>query len=260
MEDQSIPQQPIPSQKKKEGLIFLLIAIIVALLSGFSVYFWQQSFVSSLKQKLANQQLQIQQLQKKSEEKTQTEIQPVSTSDSRILLTPEIMGEHNRPGEDCDIELNNDEPSTTITYKNQSKGLSVELPYNPYWGNDTYKISPYDEYDTSVRFGNISPFQHSEACEWTRPESIFFEATMTIEETESRLKSNPVIKQTIEKIKLSNGLTGFKYIDEGPGIPYVVEVVGDIYNYRIRLSPGSEDSNKEFAHIENIANSIKLVK
>jgi len=257
MEYQNPPQQPINTNTNNKSLIFLPTIIIVAFLSGLSVYFWQQSSISKLKEELANQRLQIHPLQEEIQNISPTVTQPTPFIDSRILLTPDNIEEYNKPYETaCDVKFNYDKPNTTVVYQNSTNGFSVSIPFNPSWGNDKYRINPYDEKNNLISFGYIIPL---EACSWTRLNTILVKPAMTVEETQSDLSSNFVIKQTLEKIKLSNGLIGFKYIDEGLSRIYTIEVVGEKYNYKISMWPDLDSVGTEFKSVETIANSIRLI-
>ncbi|RLC35364.1 hypothetical protein DRH14_01105 [Candidatus Shapirobacteria bacterium] len=191
---------------------------------------------------------------------------PTPTPDTRILLTPDNIQQYNQPYDQaCDVQFNYDPPTTTVTYVDSDKGLSIEIPNNPNWGNDQYRINAYDENlatqkDVIVQFGPIGPF---EGCTWTRLDTILFEPAKTIKQTEVSLRSdlgpNTTSSSSLRQITLTNGLTAFEYIDEGIGRIYTIEVVGKKYNYRISLWPKTDDTSKEFALVESIANTIKLI-
>ncbi|RLC35650.1 hypothetical protein DRH14_00365 [Candidatus Shapirobacteria bacterium] len=184
-----------------------------------------------------------------------------AVSDSRILLTPENIEKYNKPYEKaCDVKFNNDKATDTVVYVDKSRGLSVELPYNPNWGNETYRINPYDEYtdDTYIRlrFGPVITF---EGCSWSRLKNFGFVPVQTVKQTEVSLRKNPTIHSgDIEKIQLTNGLTAFQYIDDGIALMYTIEVVGKKHNYVISW-PGTGNAQSEFAHLRTIAESIKLI-
>lgn len=67
-----------------------------------------------------------------------------SEEDSRVLLTQQNIAKYNN-SPDCKEKFNNDDPVIQVTYKNKMKGISFNVPYNPKWGNEKYRISPYEE-------------------------------------------------------------------------------------------------------------------
>ena len=172
--------------------------------------------------------------------------------DGRTILTIKNGSGYNPSATpDCQAIFNQDAADATIIYSNQTKGLSVELPYNPDWGNATYKLNPYDETDEFVAYG---PLVISENCGWTRDYFIHFEPAVSAEELVASLEA----KGTQAEIITFNDLAAVKYVDMGLCNYPTIEVIGQKYNYR--FAPTCADLTDDgFAFLENIINTAKLL-
>ncbi len=225
------------------------------MLIGFAYLFWQQSSsMSQLRSEIESQEQKISQLLQESSPPV-NETTP-KAPDDRILLTPETMEQYWTSENGCRERFNYDKPNTYITYQSESRGLSVEIPYNLSWGNETYRINPYDEVLDGIKFGNIGPL---EACSWVRTDLISFKPALTVAETLAELSSKTLFITDIEKVVLTNGLTGFKYFESGLVEDTVIEVIGKKFNYKISIWPKTISQEEGFALAEKIANSIKLL-
>jgi len=217
----------------------ILIAVVAALLAGSGVYLWQQNQPSILPL-AGNQELP-------KEVVTPNQVKP--TLDTRILLNPENIEQYNTPP-NCQEKFNFDSADTSVDYANSAKGISVQIPYNPSWGSDKYKINPYDENEREVSFGPIGAF---EACGWTRSYFIRFLPAKSADAVISSLRS-----ETKPTKAIINGLNTVKYTDFGLCLYPTLQVIGKKYNYEFVPVCGLE-IEKEFKFLENIVKTVKLV-
>ncbi len=181
--------------------------------------------------------------------------------DKRILLTLENISQYNNPSNpNCSEKFNQDPPNTIIKYEDKEKGISFDMPYNSDWGNEKYKINPYEKWkDESgkdyILFGSITDF---EACSWVQSYALVFNpvksADMLIKEMEE-IPYYPeifIIKPTKKSI---NGLDIVESQSHGMCDSGELEVVGKKYNYVLRPLCGAD-----FEFLESIVKSIKLIE
>lgn len=180
-------------------------------------------------------------------------------ADDRTLLTSENISQYNPPSKpNCSEKFNTDMPDTIAKYENMDRGITLELPYNKNWGNETYKIMPYEMWNDEtgeeyVLFGPITDF---EACSWVRNYALYFypakSADMRIEE----MKKAPNYSETfiIEPTKkVIAGLDIIEFQSHGLCDNVELEVVGKKYNYVLKPLCGTD-----LGFLENISKSIKL--
>ena len=182
----------------------------------------------------------------------------IESKDERILLTSENIYQYNPPTDPgCYEKFNQDSPNTTIDYYNKEKGISFRVPYNSNWGNEKYKINPYEEYSDEsgeyILFGSITDF---EACSWVRTYALYFHPVKSAENIIKDIKKHIdpelfIIEPTKKSI---NGLDIVEYQSHGLCDSGELEVIGENYNYILRPLCGAD-----FEFLENIVKSIELI-
>ena len=174
----------------------------------------------------------------------------------RVLLTP-LSGKsyYNPAGEwNCNVQFNFDPPTVNVSYSNLLRGISISIPFNEKWGNEKYRINPYDEMGEAILFGPIESF---EACAWVRSYSILFTKAETSEQVvsdlqkEGELSFGPVIE-------MMNNLTIVKYETLGLCSVPRIQVIGKKFNYDIGPTCGIE-RDKEFQFLGSVIQTLKLV-
>lgn len=179
--------------------------------------------------------------------------------DARILLTLQNLNQYNvQSAVSCNEEFNNDAPSTTVNYKSEEFGISIDVPYNPKWGSDRFKINPYDIYNSNdgyfISFGSMDVF---EACGWTRHYNLSFLPAINSDDVISKIKSDhnyPAMYPVLPTVKDINGLEVVEYEVSGFCSYPTLEVIGKKFNY---LFSPTCDGNISF--FEDIVQSIKLI-
>lgn len=250
---------PVPKNFNK-NLIIIAMGFLAVILFAFSYLLWQQTLLTTkLKSEIKSQEEKISQLLAESPEPTQADdSNTIQTQDNRILLTMDNIKKYWTPETGCDEKFNYDNPSTLVTYTSKDSDLSVNLPYNPNWGNENYRINPYDKTEDGIQFGNIGQIG---TCHWTRYGKIDFLAPMTATQVLVDLENKGM--DEIKKVTLDNGLTAYQYIvgiNDPLPVPKIT-VIGRLYNYEISNGPSTLSSQETeiFAGIIEIANSIKLL-
>jgi hypothetical protein len=241
-------------------LLFTLILIAVAFVSGRVVYSWKQREVKELKTySQIDSRVYFQPTVAPSI--TPKEISPTLIPDNRILLTSNNASEENfksRGGmsdDACNENFNYDPPNTFIKYKNIAKGLELSIPYNNQWGSSRYKINPYDENEKGIKFGRFGIY---EGCSWLREYSLSFVNLQDKESTRKTIASGSnTVAASIKEYSLK-GMTAFMWSEDGPGCFTGAEFIGIKSNYRIIFS-GFCDDSKDQAVLESLASSIKLI-
>ncbi|MFH1457433.1 MAG: thrombospondin type 3 repeat-containing protein [Patescibacteria group bacterium] len=181
----------------------------------------------------------------------------VGETDNRILLTPQNISQYNNPP-NCNEKFNSYSANTNFTYSSGDRGISVELPYNSSWGNDKYRINPYDEHNNKLDFGFIAPF---EGCSWVRSYSMNFlpakTANQVIQDFEQD-QNYPDMFSVLPYKSIINNLEIVKYEMVGMcGYP-ALQVIGKKYNYEFQPMC-SVDRDKDFEYLENIVKTVKFL-
>ncbi len=181
-------------------------------------------------------------------------------ADKRISLTPENISQYNPPLKpNCSEKFNKDTPDVTVKYENKSRGIILELPYNKNWGNETYKINPYDKWNDEngkeyILFGPLTNF---EGCSWVRNYALYFYPANSADIRIEEMKKTPNYLEIfiLKPIKKSiNGLDVIEFQRHGLCDNSELEIVGKKYNYVLRPLCGAD-----FEFLENISKSIKLI-
>jgi hypothetical protein len=158
-------------------------------------------------------------------------------------------------------EFNHDPPTTEVSYINREKGISLKIPYNPNWGNEKIKISPYFSYEDRVEFGFLwfDPETHG----WKRAYVMYFKPQRSLEEAFANImkEAHPlneffvegIPKEKIVKGKINNHeIVKYEILTSLAGYDiFVVEVIGKKYNYEFQSQyPISEDLIKTIEFVE----------
>ncbi|MFO0703079.1 MAG: hypothetical protein U0514_04480 [Candidatus Andersenbacteria bacterium] len=170
-----------------------------------------------------------------------------TSSDDRTLLTVDSNGSYYPgKGEAPCTDFSTAAPTTTVNYSSAKRGLSMEVPYNPAWGNDQYRINAFDDIDDSqTPFGAGSPaaillgpiVSGLEGCGWVRPASITLTKAQTADQVIAALKAEASPDFPFETLKKTtiNGTTVVRWTYTSASIcggPYF-EVPGSKFNYQL---------------------------
>lgn len=149
------------------------------------------------------------------------------SSDTRILATA-------GRSDDC-RKFNDHEATQLIRYENQEKGISVAIPYNPAWGDNTYKVNPYDETENGIEFGPI--FSGDEgSCGWHRLFRLSFDKAESSKTLIQRINETPgfivgdLVAGKVEQKNIHN-FNVVEYFFEGMCGGGGFVVIGKKYNY-----------------------------
>jgi hypothetical protein len=187
--------------------------------------------------------------------------------DGRTLLTltnaEELISQNSITR--CDIDFNDAKPTTAATFSQQESGLSVELPYNPDWGNEQFKIQPYERFELSPgpnQTINFGPMFVGEGCGWFRAYTLQIGQQRSAQVlinglTESSQTSTPMVVGEPQQVKIGD-LTAVKYEEVGLCNGQTIEVIGQSHNYILRPLCGG-DSKEEFEFLESIVKTIRLI-
>lgn len=182
-------------------------------------------------------------------------------NDKRILITPENVSQLN-PSSDpkCYEKFNRENPNVIEKYENRDEGISIKLPYNAKWGNETYKINPYDKWndENGIRYILFGPITGFEGCSWARNYALYFFPAKSAEERMEELKQTPNYFEIFivePNRKLINGLDVIEYQSRGLCDNGELEIIGKKYNYVLRPLCGSD-----FEFLESIVESIRFIE
>jgi len=171
--------------------------------------------------------------------------------------------------ESCKEDFDFSEPNQIVPYSSEEWGFSFDVPYNEKWGNEKYKLNPYDErvdwaggkdYRTgseiyaAIVYGPIGVF---EACGWIRNfrvEIVEKKTADEILESLSRADDYEFLKEIYQPEKSSvNNLEIVKYRDYGLCSYSITIVIGKKYNYIFEpLCNGG--------FLDEEVNSVKLIE
>jgi len=257
-------QLPIASQGKNFIKIIIIILIVVAVLAIAGVVLaWQTGF--SIDKKIAdlataigqqNQSLgdRLERLESGLNADTPENLIENNNQDNnqeRILLTNNNIGQYNKgTSQDCDEDFNQSPYNKWANYQNKERGISLNIPYNDQWGNDQYRLNPYEQINNSLIFG---PIRGGEACSWTRVYKLEFLPVKSASEViGSLLGTEKFITQ-----KTFSGLTAVEYESSGLLQYANLEIIGQKFNYRLTMDCGSQ-CQAQFSLLEAMAASAKL--
>lgn len=277
-----MPNNPVPAvtppapKKSRLWLIILIVAVIAVVVVVALVLWWQNSTKNALEQEMGRLRNEIAVTPTISETPTPSltptptptptpTVTPTPTAvDNRILLTPATILQY------CDIgnpatlnrcgneQFNYDPPTTTVTYTNAAKGIKFEVPYNPKWGNDTFRVNPYDETANGVDFG---PIGQGEGGGWGRMnEQLIFEPAMSADRVIADLnaKEGEFFTNKPYQAKVDDK-TVVKYSMSALGDFFGMIVIGSKYNYHFTYWGEATNPNKYFGELENIVKTVEFI-
>ena len=155
-------------------------------------------------------------------------------------------------GEGCDEKFVHEDPNELIRYENSEKGFSFDVPFNQSWGNESYQVNPFDEFNDTVIFGNISVF---EGCSWVRNYYLSVLPAKSADEVIQTIKAEGDELTTIDGEIEINGLKVVKYSKAGLCDYPILQVVGDNYNYELSTICGGS-----FEDLEAILSTMEITQ
>lgn len=157
----------------------------------------------------------------------------------------------------------NEAPATsTIEYRDTKHGLKMQLPYNPAWGNDRYKVTPYVVDGDTVSFGPLTLMETATGARWVRAYSM---TTIAPRSEDAALKGayadaggNPSSKSIMMK-RLDVGPYTVLHFQGGVEATPVghYEFVGKHYNYVFRK--GLYDNDFSLPLMQQILSSLRSI-
>lgn len=265
-----VSSSPRPPSKFPVWAIVLIIAVIAIAVIVVLVLWWQSHTKNAREKQIGLLQNEIavtptiSQTPVPSLTATPTPTPTPTPADNRILLTPETIPQY------CDIsnpamlnrcgteQFNYEPPTTTVTYSNPAKGLSFAVPYNPEWGNDTFRINPYDEVANGINFG---PIGQGEGGGWGRMlEQLMFEPAQSADRVIQDLNSKEGEFFTSKPYQATVG--------QHPVVKYAISTIGDFYgmivigtkfNYHFTYWGDAAKPNESFEALENIVRTVEFI-
>lgn len=267
------PVPPAPTKSSKLWIIIVAV-VIVAVVVVALILWWQAQARRGMEQTLNALRNEIAVTPTISETPassvtatptpTPTVTPTPTAADNRILLTPETVLQY------CDIgnpatlnrcgneQFNYDPPTTTVTYTNAARGLTFQIPYNPAWGNATFRVNPYDETASGINFG---PIGQGEGGGWGRiNEQMTFEPAQSADQTIANLNSKEGEFFTNRPYQAKVGdKTVVKYSMSALGDFFGMIVIGPKYNYHFTYWGDASDPTKYFGELENIVKTVEFI-
>lgn len=207
-----------------------------------------------------------------------------SGSDNRILLNPET--EFGYTG--CDIKcvdkntLNYYKPSTEVLYSNKEKGIEFKIPFNPKWGDITYKLNLFDEFngfyveggerkkEEGIEFGPLVSTGtgynagRSDFLYFVQPRSAEIVKQEIDKNVDNQIKNGFATedyrKNVDSKIITLGGVKAVEHFEssaEEPNDRIYIEVVGGKYNYQFMVRQPYGFRDKEY--LESIVKTVKIL-
>ncbi|MCU0680080.1 MAG: hypothetical protein MUF50_02120 [Planctomycetes bacterium] len=183
------------------------------------------------------------------------------------ILTPEVKEQIFKQAQKnsrmmnslCQPEFNYEPSSDWVTYENKDNGFKIDIPYNENWGNKSYKLNPYDQYDNKIEFGVISIL---DGCSWKRNYSIYTNNLKNendlMFETQNNIAKGLILNQPAPQIKTINGIKTLYYqatstCKEGDA---TFVIFGKKKNYTFNTYCANPENVK---FMEEIVSSIKFI-
>jgi hypothetical protein len=184
-------------------------------------------------------------------------------NDDRTLLTidPGTLSYNPDGAPGCEETFSTAAPTTTVRYESQKYGVAFDVPYNPDWGSEQYRIAPFDEVSTSdtLVFG---PVKTGEGCGWGRAYLLSFQPQRSAKEAieagnNSQVSAMYSVEPTEETI---SAFTVIKSEVVGLCSMPAFEVIGTAdYNYSLQINCG-EETEKDFNFLESIVKTFELTQ
>jgi hypothetical protein len=183
--------------------------------------------------------------------------------DSRTLLTikPDTLSFNPTGVVGCEEVFSAAAPTTTVRYESAKYGVAFDVPYNPDWGSEKYRVSPFDEVpDADVLV--FGPVKTGEACGWGRAYLLSFQPQRSAEDALSAGENPQVSTMYSSKPKKDSvgGLTVVESEIVGLCSMPALEVIGTgDYNYSLQINCG-EETEKDFTFLESIVKTFELTR
>lgn len=160
----------------------------------------------------------------------------------------------------CEIDFN-DEPATEwVTFSDAERGIELQIPYNPRWGNEVIVVRPFDklgdDHLADLAFGPLQVTGEG-GCGWVRSYYVSYENAESLEAVLERLTSASFTHDELV-VKTINDVQVVSY--EGhvfcPDYAQVM-VLGPRYNYQFS---GGCTTERPLSVLEKIAANAKFLE
>ncbi len=160
--------------------------------------------------------------------------------------------------EACLAAFNTDPATETAVFSDDRAGFSMEIPYNPSWGNDQYRIAPYELALADERFyyGPLRVFSGDRTCSWQRQTLYLFQPrTAEAQIKDQRLEAGNT-GWNVKALEL-RVIGNVRVVDtthaEIAGVScHTLTVLGKKYNYRLT-------SCGDLPSVERMLGTMKLL-
>jgi len=153
-------------------------------------------------------------------------------------------------------DFNLSSPTAKVTYSNQAKGISFDIPYNTNWGNKNCKVEPYIEFtqpggDVLVEFGKPRA--------WIRSEFLLtvsdYRSAQDIVNEQKNVGGEP--DPNPRKMTLGDKQL-VAYESYGMTSERIYEVIGKKFNYSFSYSEAEKLNGKTAKELATIIQSAKI--
>jgi len=248
--------------------LMITIAILVfAIMIGGSIGVWYYTKVAIPLNKIAgNQKVLFEQIKKLQVDEVEKEDEVVEEEEEEIEY-PITLTNKNINYEDIDREdikeLFKEDANTTVEYSNKEWGIEFNIPFNEKWGDENYKIEPFDQSlpEDDFKCVHFGKFQAGEGG-YGREFGICVEESKDAKTVINEFKESAGWAELLSgpDIKYINGIEIVQYQVIGLGNPYHVEIIGNDYNYLIWHGVPPTASINEDERLREIIKSIKFIK
>jgi len=153
-------------------------------------------------------------------------------------------------------DFNLSSPNVKVAYSNQTKGISLEIPYNPSWGNKNCKVEPYVEFTQPS--GNVL-LEFGKPRAWIRSEFLLtisnYRTAEDIIGEQKNVGGEP--NPNPRKMTLGNNQV-VVFESYGMTVERIYEVIGKKYNYSFGYVEGEKLNEKTAKELEIIIGSMKI--
>lgn len=191
-------------------------------------------------------------------------------TDERILLTPDNIAQYQKDASGariCSPDFSLAEPTKTVEYTDSVGRFTIELPYNPDWGNDKYRIAPFDELDKPIDDGTgevksttqYGPISGGEGCGWYRFGKLSVREKRTFDEIKADLSKEGAPPQLAPRKAMVGDFAVVEYNYGGLCGQPTVEVIADDYNIVLWDLCGKDEVEKDQERLRGIIATLKLL-
>ncbi|MCU0680610.1 MAG: hypothetical protein MUF50_04920 [Planctomycetes bacterium] len=179
---------------------------------------------------------------------TQATPQGQKTNNSKeevVTINPLNITQYNAP-ENCQLKLNTLPAKGSVRYSSADKGLSFSAPYSKDWGNEKFRVNPYDDGKEKVSFGPL--VVNPKNCNLAR------ESYVNIVPAQSASKVLAATKEIGSDKKTISDLSVVEYIVKGDCDMPTIVVFGKKYNYEFTNACGGK-----LEDLEKVVETVKLL-